>query len=62
MWTQLFALLGAILIVWILFRVVRNNPETFTRENFSKSLSTMGFLALILVGFIAVCVMLLRMS
>lgn len=59
-WTHLLALLGALFIVWILFRIVRSNPTTFSKENFSKSLSTMGFLALILIAFVAVCIMLLR--
>jgi len=59
-WSHLLALLGALLIIWILFRAVRGNPMVFSKENFSKSLSTMGILALILIGFVAVCIMLLR--
>ncbi|MBA2710876.1 MAG: hypothetical protein H0U57_09820 [Tatlockia sp.] len=57
---QVLGLLGAGLIVWILYRSIKGKPEQFSRENLSKSFSAMGFLALILIAFIALLVFMLR--
>jgi threonine/homoserine/homoserine lactone efflux protein len=57
---QILGLIGAGLIVWLLYRTVKGRPEQFSRENLSKSFSTMGILALILIGFIALLVLMLR--
>jgi hypothetical protein len=57
---QLLALVGAGLIGWILYRTVKNKPEQFSRENLTKSFSSMGFLALILIAFVAFLVILTR--
>lgn len=59
---QILGLIGAGLIVWILYRAIKGRPEQFSRENLSKSFSTMGFLALILIAFIAFLVFMLRYS
>jgi hypothetical protein len=50
---QLLALVGAGLIVWLLYRAVKGNPAQFSRENFKKSFSSMGVLALLLIIFVA---------
>ncbi|CEK12184.1 hypothetical protein [Legionella hackeliae] len=57
---QILGIVGAGLIVWILYRTIKGRPELFTRESFSKSFATMGLLALILIGFIAFLVFMLR--
>ncbi|MDI9818048.1 MULTISPECIES: hypothetical protein [unclassified Legionella] len=57
---QVLGLIGAGLIVWILYRSIKGRPEQFSRENLGKSFSTMGFLALILIAFIAFLVFMLR--
>ena len=57
---QLLALIGAGLIAWILYRTVKNKPEQFSRENLSKSFSTMGILAIILILFVAFLVLTVR--
>jgi hypothetical protein len=57
---KLLAVLGAGIILWYLYTSVKRNPETFSKENFSKSFSTMGILALGLIGFIALLVFMLR--
>lgn len=57
---QILGLIGAGLIVWILYRSIKGRPEQFSRENLSKSFSTMGVLALILILFIAFLVFMLR--
>lgn len=57
---QILAILGAAFIIWYLYKTIKTQPETFNRRSLSKSLTTMGFLALILIGFIGFCVFLLR--
>lgn len=57
---QLLALIGAGLIIWILYRTIKGRPELFSRENLSKSFSTMGMLGIILIGFVALLVFILR--
>lgn len=56
----IFGLLAAGLIVWLLYRSIKGRPEQFSRENLSKSFSTMGGLALVLIAFVAFLVFLLR--
>lgn len=46
--------------VWRIYKVLKANPELLSRENLTKSFSTMGILALILIGFMAMLVMMLR--
>ena len=57
---QVLGLLGAALIVWILYRNIKGHPEQFNRENLTKSFSSMGVLAILLIGFVALLVFMLR--
>ncbi len=57
---QLLGLAGAGLIVWVIYRNVKGRPEQFSRENLTKSFSSMGILALLLIVFIAFLVLMLR--
>ena len=57
---QILGLLGAALIVWVLYRSIKGRPEQFTRANLSKSLSSRGILALLLIAFVALLVLMLR--
>ncbi|MCC5014386.1 MULTISPECIES: hypothetical protein [Legionella] len=57
---QLLGLLAAGLIVWVLYRSIKGRPEQFSRENLSKSFSTMGLLGVLLIGFVALLVFILR--
>ncbi len=59
-WTVLLYVLGAALMLWVAFRIIKTKPELFTKANFSKSVSTLGVLALILIGVVAFCVLLLK--
>lgn len=54
-----FAVL-AIFIAWRIYKVIQANPELLSRENMQKSLTTMGVLALILIGGIAILVLLVK--
>lgn len=47
-------------ICWLLYRQVKANPEWLSRANLSKSSRVMAILGLILIAFIALCVMFLR--
>ena len=57
---QLLALIGAAMIVWVIYRMIKGRPDQFSRENLTKSFSTMGVLALVLIGFVALLVFLAR--
>ena len=57
---QLLAIVGAALIVWILYRTIKQRPEQFSRDNLSKSFFSLGILAFILIIFISFLVLLLR--
>ena len=57
---QLLGLLGAGLIIWVLYRNIKGRPDQFNRENLSKSFYSMGVLGIILIGFVALLVLLLR--
>ncbi|MGL5741879.1 MAG: hypothetical protein ACRCXC_04685 [Legionella sp.] len=57
---QVLGLIGAGLIVFILYRTIKGSPGLFSKENLNKSFFTMGVLALALIGFIAVLILILR--
>lgn len=57
---QILGLVGAGLIVWLLYRTIKGQPGLFTREKLSHSLSTMGILALLLIAFVALLVFFVR--
>lgn len=57
---QLLGLLAAALIVWVLYRNIKGRPEQFSRENLTNSFFSMGVLALLLIGFVALLVLMLR--
>lgn len=57
---QLLGLVGAGLIVWVLYRTIKGRPAQFSRANLSKSFSSMGVLALVLIGVVFLLVMLVR--
>ena len=59
-WESFLGILAAGLLVWFMFHVVKRSPDTFSSANFSKSLTTMGLLALALIAFIGFCILLLR--
>lgn len=57
---QILGLVGAGLIVWLLYRTIKGRPEQFSRANLSKSFSSMGMLALLLIGFVFLLIILVR--
>jgi hypothetical protein len=59
-WMTVVWLIAAVLMIWLIFRMVRGNPQAFSRENLSKSVYTIGILTVILMAVIFLCVLLLR--
>ena len=57
---QVLGLVGAALIVWVIYRSIKGRPEQFSRENLTKSFSSMGVLALLLIVFVAVLIFLTK--
>ena len=57
---QLLGIVGAGLIVWFMYRAIKGQPNQFTRENITKSFSTMGVLAIILIVFVSLLVFMVR--
>lgn len=57
---QLLAVVAAGLVVWILYRNIKNQPQQFSREKMMKSFSSMGVLALILIVFVIALVYLAK--
>ena len=59
-WGKLLYVIGAVLMAWFVYRVIRRSPAAFSGSNIGKSLSTLGVLALILIVFIGILVVLLK--
>lgn len=57
---QLLGLIGAGLIIWILYRAIKGQPALFQKEAMSKSFMSMGVVALLLICFVGVLVLMLR--
>lgn len=59
-WGKILLVILAAVLAWLTYKSIRANPEALTKQNLSKSFSTMGMLAIILIIFIGLCVYLLR--
>jgi hypothetical protein len=57
--TTILLVLGAGLILWLTYNAVTRQPQAFKSENLSRSIFTLGILALLLIALIAGLVMLL---
>lgn len=57
---QLLGIVGAGLIIWLLYRTIKGRPEQFSREKINQSFLTMGILGVVLIGFVALLVFLAR--
>lgn len=59
-WMILLYVILAAILVWFGIRMIRNNPQLFSKENISKSFFSIGILTLLLIGFLALVVVLLK--
>ena len=57
---QLLAIVSAVLICWLIYTTVKGQPNVFSRANMSKSLTSMGLLALVLMAFVALLILSVR--
>lgn len=60
MWTKLILVLLSAYFVWQLFRYVRANPGAFSKANLNRSFVTLGGLAILLIGFVALLVSIVK--
>lgn len=56
----LLYLAGAALMLWAMIRMIRGNPQAFSKENLSRSFLTIGLLTLLILGIIFLCVIFLK--
>lgn len=59
---QLLGMIGAGLVIWLLYRTIKGRPEQFSREKINQSFLTMGILGVLLIGFVAALVLLARQT
>lgn len=59
-WSFLLYLLIAGIMIWLMVRMIKNNPDSFTGEALSKSIFTLGILALLLIGVVLICILRLK--
>jgi hypothetical protein len=59
-WYALAMLPVLLLIAWIIYHRNKVDTSLFSTENLGKSFFSMGVLALILVGFVGLCVWILK--
>ena len=57
---QILGLIAAGVIIWYLYRYIRTSPEQLSKQSLSKSFSTMGILAIVLICFVALLIVLAR--
>ncbi len=59
-WTSLLYILGLVVGVVMIFGLLKRNPESFKGKNINKSFFTLGILALVLIGVVVICILLVR--
>ncbi len=57
---QILAIAAAGLIMWFLYRQIKASPQMFSKENLSKSFTTLGILGVILIVFVTMLVWLAK--
>ena len=57
---KILVILLAAFFLWWIIGYFKTHPKSFSAKNLNRSFFTMGILALILIVFIALCVILLR--
>jgi hypothetical protein len=56
----LLTICGFGFLIWMMYRTIKGNPEAFSKENLSRSFTTVGLLALILIVVVGVAIFILR--
>ncbi|OGT96474.1 MAG: hypothetical protein A2298_04115 [Gammaproteobacteria bacterium RIFOXYB2_FULL_38_6] len=60
MFTKLLFIIVSVGLIFWAVHMIKNHRELFTKENFFKSANTLGWLTLLLIGIIALCVWFLK--
>lgn len=60
MLASILTALGIVLLLFLLFRSIKGNPEAFSKENLNKSFTTLGLLALLLIAVVTFAVLMLK--
>jgi hypothetical protein len=60
MFYKLMLIVLSAFIIWRLFVYLRAHPEALSKANLSRSFFAMGVLALLLIGFVALLVFIVR--
>lgn len=56
----LLTICGFGFLIWMMYRTIKGNPEAFSKTNLSRSFTTLGLLALILIVVVGVAIFILR--
>lgn len=56
MLTKILVLVGIVLLIWMLYRGIKGNPESFSKENLGKSFTTLGIMAIGLIALVTLAV------
>ena len=57
--SAIFASVAILAMMWFMWRFIKANPESLSKKALSQSFTTMGVLALILIGAIALVIKML---
>jgi hypothetical protein len=60
MLTKLLIIILSAFIIWQMFVYFRTHPEAFSKDNLSRSVFALGVLALLLIGFVALLVFIVK--
>jgi len=60
MLTKILFIIVALGLVFWAINIIKNNRQAFTKENFLKSANTLGWLTLLLIGIMALCIWLIK--
>ena len=60
LFAKILLLILAGFFLWRLIKMIKGNPQLFTKKAFSESARTLGFIALFLIVVIGFCVLMLR--
>lgn len=58
--TSFILIASAVWLLFVLYKIINQQANLFSKENLNKSFTTMGILALMLIGAIGLVVILLK--
>jgi hypothetical protein len=58
--TKILLVVLAAFLIWQMYSFVKNNPQSLSRDNLSRSVFTLGMLCLFLIAFVVLLVWMLK--